>query len=139
MSRWGVGPAVDGLFVQANLGIVTRMTLWLAPAAQYYQRGLFVLDDSARLPALIDTLRRLKHAAPSELHDPFFSKPLDLLSKPGPGPRDVGGLRCVLCIRCSARFSRSLVSGHFASIPGTPCRSCDANVVTLPGVGGRGS
>jgi L-lactate dehydrogenase complex protein LldE len=27
------------------------------------------------------TLRRLKHAAPSELHEPFFSKPMDLLSK----------------------------------------------------------
>jgi L-lactate dehydrogenase complex protein LldE len=27
------------------------------------------------------TLRRLKHAKPSELHEPFFSKPLDLLSK----------------------------------------------------------
>jgi L-lactate dehydrogenase complex protein LldE len=27
------------------------------------------------------TLRRLKHAALSELHEPFFSKPMDLLSK----------------------------------------------------------
>src|SRR3984893_13748282 len=27
------------------------------------------------------TLRRLKHARPSELHEPFFSKPVDLLSK----------------------------------------------------------
>ena len=27
------------------------------------------------------TLRRLKHAAPSELHEPFYSKPMDLLSK----------------------------------------------------------
>jgi L-lactate dehydrogenase complex protein LldE len=26
-------------------------------------------------------LRRLKHARPSELHEPFFSKPMDLLSK----------------------------------------------------------
>ena len=27
------------------------------------------------------SLRRLKHARPSELHEPFFSKPIDLLSK----------------------------------------------------------
>jgi L-lactate dehydrogenase complex protein LldE len=27
------------------------------------------------------TLRRLKHASPSELREPFFSKPVDLLSK----------------------------------------------------------
>src|SRR5947209_8373737 len=30
--RWGVGPALDGLFSQSNLGIVTRMTVWLMPA-----------------------------------------------------------------------------------------------------------
>ena len=29
------------------------------------------------------TLRRLKHATPSELHVPFYSKPMDLLSKVG--------------------------------------------------------
>jgi L-lactate dehydrogenase complex protein LldE len=27
------------------------------------------------------TLRQLRHARPSELHEPFFSKPMDLLSK----------------------------------------------------------
>ena len=27
------------------------------------------------------SLRRLKHARPTELHEPFFSKPMDLLSK----------------------------------------------------------
>jgi L-lactate dehydrogenase complex protein LldE len=27
------------------------------------------------------SLRRLRHARPSELHEPFFSKPMDLLSK----------------------------------------------------------
>jgi len=29
--KWGVGPVLDGLFTQSNLGIVTRMTIWLMP------------------------------------------------------------------------------------------------------------
>jgi LUD domain len=42
------------------------------------------------------TLRRLKHAKPSELNEPYFSKPMDLLSKVDgiefvtrPAPRDL--------------------------------------------------
>lgn len=60
--RWGVGPYVDGLFTQSNLGIVTRMTLWLAPLPAYFQACFFALDDPARLPELLDTLRALKLA-----------------------------------------------------------------------------
>lgn len=29
LARWGVGPSVDGLFSQSNLGVVTALTLWL--------------------------------------------------------------------------------------------------------------
>ena len=36
LNRFGVGPSLDGLFTQSNLGIVTRATIWLArrPAVQ---------------------------------------------------------------------------------------------------------
>src|SRR5579884_1111612 len=30
--KYGVGPTLDGLFTQSNLGIITRMTVWLMPA-----------------------------------------------------------------------------------------------------------
>jgi 4-cresol dehydrogenase (hydroxylating) len=30
--RWGYGPWLDGLFTQSNLGVVTKMGLWLMPA-----------------------------------------------------------------------------------------------------------
>lgn len=30
--RWGYGPWTDGLFTQSNMGIVTKMGLWLMPA-----------------------------------------------------------------------------------------------------------
>ena len=59
LHRWGVGPYLDGLFAQSNLGIVTEMTMWLAPRPDYFQSCFFGLDDEGRLPALIDALQPL--------------------------------------------------------------------------------
>jgi 4-cresol dehydrogenase (hydroxylating) len=60
VSRWGVGPSLDGLFSQSNLGIVTRMTVWLMPAPEYFQAFFFMARDDARLEPLVDVLRRLR-------------------------------------------------------------------------------
>ena len=60
LHRWGVGPHLDGLFAQSNLGIVTEMTMWLAPMPDYFQSCFFGLDDEARLPDLVDALQTLK-------------------------------------------------------------------------------
>ena len=58
--RWGLGPGLDGLFTQSNLGIVTRMTVWLMPAPEYFQAFFFRCDDAGGLPAIIDALRPLR-------------------------------------------------------------------------------
>jgi 4-cresol dehydrogenase (hydroxylating) flavoprotein subunit len=58
--RWGLGPGLDGLFTQSNLGIVTRMTVWLMPAPEYFQAFFFRCDDAAGLPGIIDALRPLR-------------------------------------------------------------------------------
>ena len=58
--RWGVGPALDGLFSQSNFGIVTRMTLWLMPAPEYFQAYYFRCEGSERLAPLVDALRPLR-------------------------------------------------------------------------------
>ncbi len=58
--RWGVGPSLDGLFLQSNLGVVTRMTFWLMPAPEYFQAFFFRCDRQDGLPALIDALRPLQ-------------------------------------------------------------------------------
>lgn len=62
LARWGVGPALDGLFSQSGLGVVTRATIWLTPYPRHFELGWFTLDDGARLPALVDALRQLKLA-----------------------------------------------------------------------------
>jgi 4-cresol dehydrogenase (hydroxylating) len=58
--RWGVGPILDGLFSQSNFGIVTRMTIWLMPAPEYFQAYYFKAAEESGLPALIDALRPLR-------------------------------------------------------------------------------
>jgi 4-cresol dehydrogenase (hydroxylating) flavoprotein subunit len=58
--RWGVGPFVDGLFSQSNLGIVTRMTVWLMPAPECVEAFFFKIDRDEDLPQLIDALRPLR-------------------------------------------------------------------------------
>jgi 4-cresol dehydrogenase (hydroxylating) flavoprotein subunit len=59
LHRWGVGPYLDGLFAQSNLGIVTELTMWLAPKPEYFQSCYFSIDDEAQLPDFIDALQAL--------------------------------------------------------------------------------
>jgi 4-cresol dehydrogenase (hydroxylating) len=60
IQRWGVGPALDGLFLQSNLGIVTKMTVWLTPLGRFASSIRFQIVDPAELAAVIDVLRELR-------------------------------------------------------------------------------
>src|SRR5712671_3060813 len=68
--KWGVGPTLDGLFSQSNLGIVTRMTIWLMPAPAYFQAFFFQCGEDRQLAPLIEALRplRLSGALRSTIH-----------------------------------------------------------------------
>jgi 4-cresol dehydrogenase (hydroxylating) flavoprotein subunit len=57
--RWGVGPYIDGLFTQSNLGIITELTVWLMPAPAYHQSFFFSTGKYEDLANLIDILRPL--------------------------------------------------------------------------------
>jgi len=57
LATWGVGPALDGLFSQSGLGVVTRMTIWLAPYPASFQMGWWT---AAALPPVVDALRGLR-------------------------------------------------------------------------------
>ena len=60
VNRWGLGPSLDGLFSQSNLGVVTRMTIWLMPAPECFEAFFFRSESADGLPALIDSLRLLR-------------------------------------------------------------------------------
>ena len=58
--RWGLGPAVDGIFTQSTLGVVTQVTLWLQKKATYRASCVFWTDDDDGAAALVDRIRELK-------------------------------------------------------------------------------
>lgn len=58
--RWGVGPTLDGLFSQSNLGVVTRGTIWLSPLPKALGTVRFRFRDPARLAAVVDAVRELR-------------------------------------------------------------------------------
>jgi len=58
--RGGLGPNVEGLFTQSNLGVVIRMTIWLMPAPEHFQAFYFQCERNEDLPAVIDALRPLR-------------------------------------------------------------------------------
>jgi 4-cresol dehydrogenase (hydroxylating) len=58
--RSGLGPQLDGLFMQSNLGVVTRMTIWLMPQPEAFQAFFFRCALDEDLPVIIDALRPLR-------------------------------------------------------------------------------
>jgi 4-cresol dehydrogenase (hydroxylating) len=57
---YGVGPSLDGLFVQSGMGIVTRMGIWLMPKPEAYSFFICSLKDDADIVDLVDDLRPLR-------------------------------------------------------------------------------
>ena len=58
--RWGLGPAVDGLFTQSNLGIVSSVTVWLRRRPACVRVLSCQIDDPQNVPPLMDTVRELQ-------------------------------------------------------------------------------
>jgi len=55
----GFGPSLDGLFMQSNFGIVTKMGVWLMPTPECYLSGSVCVAKESDLEPLIDVVRRL--------------------------------------------------------------------------------
>lgn len=57
---YGVGPSLDGLFMQSNFGIVTKAGVWLQPAPKGFAFFYLKVDNDALLEPLIERLRGLR-------------------------------------------------------------------------------
>lgn len=68
--RYGVGPFLDGLFCQSNLGIITRIGLWLMPRPESFSFFFCTVERDEDLVALVDALRpfRLSGLLTSAVH-----------------------------------------------------------------------
>ena len=67
--KWGLGPYLDGLFVQSNLGIVVKAGIWLMPAPEAFDFAAFEYTAApGRLGPFIDDLRELVMARAIRSH-----------------------------------------------------------------------
>src|SRR5207237_5523487 len=58
--RWGYGPWVDGLFSQSNLGIVTKMGIWLMQKPAAHQAYVIAWDDVDNMAKGVEVAGRLR-------------------------------------------------------------------------------
>ena len=59
LHKWGVGPYLEGLFTQSNLGVVTQAGVWLMPEPEAHASYVFEVHEERHLPQVIDAFRRL--------------------------------------------------------------------------------
>lgn len=59
LHKWGLGPALDGLFSQSALGVVTKATLWLSPASEFVRDLVAKVAREEDLPQVVDAFREL--------------------------------------------------------------------------------
>lgn len=57
---YGIGPSLDGLFMQSNFGIVTRLCVWLMPRPESYALFVCSIPRDEDLPQAVEALRGLK-------------------------------------------------------------------------------
>lgn len=128
VSRWGLGPSLDGLFSQSNLGVVTRMTVWLMPEPECFEAFFFRSEDPAGLPGLIDALRplRLREILRSSVHIANDYKVLNGLQQ---YPWEETGGRTPLPPERMAHFRKRLTFGYWnasGGLYGTPSQVSEA-------------
>lgn len=57
--KWGLGPFVDGLFVQSSLGLVVKAGLWLMPKPEAFKMYVLGIANPENLGRAIDAQREL--------------------------------------------------------------------------------
>ncbi|MGC2410718.1 MAG: FAD-binding oxidoreductase [Methyloceanibacter sp.] len=58
--KYAFGPSLDGLFMQSNLGVVTKIGVWLMPEPETYAVVEIMFRREEDIVPMIDTLRELR-------------------------------------------------------------------------------
>ncbi|MDR4504674.1 MAG: FAD-binding oxidoreductase [Candidatus Scalindua sp.] len=58
--KWGIGPYLDGIFTQSNLGVVTKLGIWLLPEPECFNAFFFTVSEEKEIYSVIEVLRPLK-------------------------------------------------------------------------------
>lgn len=138
--RYGAGPFVDGLFSQSNLGIVTRVGLWLMPEPEEFCFFYVRVPRHEDLAPLIDQLRplRMKGVLTTAVH---IGNDLRILSSKMRYPWDEAGGRTPMPpeLRDQLRKREGLGAWNVGSaITGTKAQVRDAKRAIRRAVGSLG-
>ncbi len=87
--KWGIGPYLDGLFAQGNMGIVTQGTIALAPVAANVQAFSFSLRGELALEGAVLAVREVLRSLPGLCGSINLMNSLRMLSMMVPYPQDV--------------------------------------------------
>ncbi|KAK4545293.1 hypothetical protein LTR36_003473 [Oleoguttula mirabilis] len=60
LSKFSFGPSVEGLFLQSNLGVVTKMGIWLTPQPQAYMSCSFDMPNQEDVGVITDLFGELR-------------------------------------------------------------------------------
>ncbi len=86
--KWGIGPYLDGLFTQSNLGIVTEVTIALSRRPEAVEAFFFWIRDDEGLEAGLGALREAKRALCGVMGSVNVLNPQRILSMTVPFPED---------------------------------------------------
>lgn len=60
LSKWGLGPSLDGIFTQSSFGIVTGLTLWLKPRPRHFQSIMIHANTDDKMAMMVDKFRQMR-------------------------------------------------------------------------------
>ncbi|MEM8567438.1 MAG: FAD-binding oxidoreductase [Bacteroidota bacterium] len=60
LSKWGLGPSLDGIFTQSSFGIVTSLTMWLKPRPRHFQSILIHASSDEKMSSMVDKFRQMR-------------------------------------------------------------------------------
>ncbi|CCC06332.1 unnamed protein product [Sordaria macrospora k-hell] len=60
LSKFTYGPSIEGLFLQSNLGVVTKMSIWLQPQPQAFMSCSFSMPFFDDLEVMVDAFGEMR-------------------------------------------------------------------------------
>lgn len=60
LSKFSFGPSVEGMFLQSNLGVVTKMGIWLTPQPQAYLSASFDMPNEEDVGIITDLFGEMR-------------------------------------------------------------------------------
>ena len=85
--KWGLGPYIDGLFTQSNIGIVTKMTVALEPIPEKIYNFFFWVDKEEKMESAVSGIKATLREVGANCGSINLMNQIRILSMMEPFPR----------------------------------------------------